>query len=166
MPCNTTIPTLTGLGSLCCSALQGICSLNSIRSTTSDSKYLPAYTVRALLLAAMSREGVERLGGQDRISIQDFATAFPDERQWFARLAPSPTDTVKDFLSSMDYTGRPELWSMFACLLLTRSMWWNPDWFDYHVARLRRAMRSQSEHSILRVPGLCVQDVMQQTHSG
>lgn len=143
--------------------LQVMSSLHSIRSNTSVSKYLPAYTARALLLAAMSREGVEKLGGQGGISVREFATAFPDERQWFMRLAAHPHTTVKDFLSSMEYNGRPEMWSMFACLLLTRRMWRNPDWFAYHARELRRRMRSQSEHSILRVPGLCVQDVLQQS---
>ena len=94
------------------------------------------------------------------MAVRDFAAAFPDEKRWFTRLTSEPTETLKDFLGSLGYTGRPELWSMFSCLLLTRSMWLNPDWYTHHATSLRNAMKSQSEHEIMRVPALCVQDVL------
>ena len=72
------------------------------RSGVGKTSYLTAYTARALLLAAMHREGVEKLGGLDKITVREFQVA---------------------------YTGRPEMWSMFSCLLLTKSMWINPDWY-------------------------------------
>ena len=127
--------------------------------TRIGAKYLPAYTARALLLLAMHRAGVGRLGGLDT-SVAEFATAFPDERQWFMRLSSSPTQSVREFLSSLDYTGRPELFSMFSCLLLTKSSLLSPTWFEYHARVLRQAMHSQKEHGLMRVPSLCVQDVL------
>ena len=110
--------------------------------------YLPAYTARALLLAAMHREGVGKLGGLDKITVREFQGAFPDQSQWFAELATSPTVSVKEFLGDFGYVGRPEMWSMFNCLLLTKSMWINPDWYTYHAASLKKAMHSQRKRDI------------------
>ena len=125
-------------------------------------KYLPAYTARALMLAAMHRAGVGRLGGTSQIYVREFAAAFPDEREWFTRLCSSSMDTttVKEFFSDLRYTGRPEFWSMFGCLLLTPSMWFTSEWLLSRCRLLRRAMRSQLRHGLMRVPALCAQDVM------
>ena len=126
-------------------------------------KYLPAYTARAILLASMHRAVVGRLGGTGQISVEEFAAAFPDERQWFTRLCSSSdttTTTVKKFFSDLGYTGRPEFWSMFSCLLLTRSMWLSDAWLLHHCASLRKAMCSQHHHRIMRLPALCVRDVL------
>ena len=125
-------------------------------------KYLPAYTARAMLLASMHRAGVGRLGGTGQISVGEFAAAFPDERQWFKRLCSSSCDTttVKKLFSDLDYKGRPELWSMFSCLLLTKCMWLSEAWVLHHCTSLRKAMRSQHLHRIMRLPALCVQDVL------
>ena len=126
-------------------------------------KYLPAYTARAILLVAMHREGVGRLGGTGQISVEEFASAFPDERRWFVRLCSSSdrtATTVEKFFSDMKYNGRPEFWSMFSCLLLTKSMWLSDAWLSHHCASLRKAMRSQKHHSIMRLPALCVRDVL------
>ena len=111
----------------------------------------------------MHREGVEKLGGLDETTVLEFKVAFPDERQWFTDLATSLTMSVKEFLDDVGYTGRPEMWSMFSCLLLTRSMWINPDWYTYHAASLKKAMDSQCKHDIMRVPALCVRDVRAKT---
>ena len=124
-------------------------------------KYLPGYTARAILVASMHRAGVGRLGGTGQISVGEFATAFPDERKWFTRLcSSSDTTTVKKFFSDLGYNGRPEFCSMFSCLLLTRSMWLSDAWLSRHCVSLRKAMRSQQHHGILRLPALCVQDVL------
>ena len=124
-------------------------------------KYLPSYTARAILLASMHRAGVGRLGGTGQISVGEFAAAFPDERQWFTRLcSSSDTTTVKKFFSDLGYKGRPEFCSMFSCLLLTRSMWLSDAWLSHHCASLRKAMRSQRHHRIMRLPALCVRDVL------
>ena len=124
-------------------------------------KYLPAYTARAILLVSMHRAGVGRLGGTGQIYVSEFAAAFPDARQWFSRLCSSyDTTTVKKFFSDLGYKGRPEFWSMFSCLLLTRSMWLSDAWLSHHCASLRKAMRSQHHHMIMRLPALCVRDVL------
>ena len=126
-------------------------------------KYLPAYTARAILLVSMHRAGVGRLGGTGQISVEEFASAFPDERRWFVRLCSSSdrtATTVEKFFSDLGYKGRPEFWSMFSCLLLTRSMWLSDAWLSHHCASLRKAMRSQHHHRIMRLPALCVQDVL------
>ena len=132
------------------------------RPGAKKAKYLPTYTARAILLASMHRAGVGRLGGTEQISVKEFAPAFPDEHQWFARLCSSnsATTTVKKFFSELGYTGRPELFSMFSCLLLTRSMWLSDAWLSHHCASLRKAMRSQRHHRIMRLPAHCVQDVL------
>ena len=131
------------------------------RPGAKQAKYLPAYTARALLLAAMHRAGVGRLGGTSQICVRDFATSFPDEREWFSRLCGSmDTTTVKEFFSDLQYTGRPEFWSMFSCLLLTSSMWLTDEWLSSQCSSLRTAMRSQLRHGLMRVPALCVQDVL------
>ena len=122
---------------------------------------MPAYTARAILLAAMHRAGVGKLGGTSQIYVRDFAAAFPDEREWFSRLCSAwDTTTVKEFFSDLQYTGRPEFWSMFSCLLLTRSMWLSDAWLLHHCASLRKAMCSQHHHRIMRLPALCVRDVL------
>ena len=124
-------------------------------------KYLPGYTIRAILLASMHRAGVGRLGGTGQISVGEFAAAFPDERKWLTRLCgSSDTTNLKKFFSDLGYKGRPEFWSMFSCLLLTRSMWLSDAWLSHHCASLRKAMRSQKHHRIMRLPALCVRDVL------
>ena len=133
-------------------------------SGVGKTSYLTAYTARALLLAAMHREGVEKLGGLDKITVREFQVAFPDQRQWFTELATRPIVSVKEFLGDVGYTGRPEMWSMYSCLLLTRSMWINPDWYTFHAASLKQAMDSQRKHDIMRVPALCVRDVRAKKH--
>ena len=133
----------------------------SARPGAKKAKYLPAYTARAILLASMHRAGVGRLGGTGQISVGEFAEAVPDGRQWFTRLcSSSDTTTVKKFFSDLGYKGRPEFWSMFSCLLLTRSMWLSDAWLSHHCASLRKAMRSQHHHRIMRLPALCVRDVL------
>ena len=122
--------------------------------------YLCAYTARALLLVAMRRAGLKRLTGADRISVENFARAFPDEKSWFTLLSGSHTDTLHKFFEDLNYSGRPEFWSMFACLLLTRAMWRNPDWYVNHKHELKAALRSQLHHGLQRVPALCVSDVL------
>ena len=122
---------------------------------------MPAYTARAFLLAAMHRAGVGKLGGTSQIYVRDFAAAFPDEREWFSQLCSAwDTTTVKEFFSDLQYTGRPEFWSMFSCLLLTSSMWLTSEWLSERCRSLRRAMRSQLRHGLMRVPALSAQDVL------
>ena len=101
------------------------------------------------------------MGGLHSIAVEEFAAGFPDERQWFVRLRSGlQVSSLKEFFDSLGYEGRPELWSMFSCLLLTRSMWRNPEWYTYHARSLRKAMHSQKKHKLMRVPSLCVQDVL------
>ena len=76
------------------------------------------WTVRGLLLMAMHREGVARLTGAGHVSAEAFATVCPDSKQWFQRLMGTALDVpLSQFFRDVGYDGRPELFSMYACVL-------------------------------------------------
>jgi hypothetical protein len=123
-----------------------------------DNKYLVLWTVRSFMLAGMHRAGVSRLRGEHDIRLSEFAVTFPDANGWCTRLrSRGQYSTLGAFFASLGYDGRPELFSMFACLLLTTDMQVNPGWLQSSATQLRRAMRElQSVHGIDQLPAICV----------
>ncbi len=123
-----------------------------------DNGYLLNWTIRAFLLVGMHRAGVTRLRGEAEIALPYFARPFPDSKQWFTRLRTRGQHrTLGEFFSSLGYDGRPELFSMFACLLLNREVVVNTEWLQSVACKLRRTMHElQSSHHIDRVPAVCV----------
>jgi hypothetical protein len=132
--------------------------------------YLLTWTVRAVLLVGMHRAGVTRLRGEGDITLQEFTRAFPDSKHWFYRLRTrGQHSTLRAFFASLGYNGRPELFSMFACLLLNREVVVNTEWLQAASCKLRRTMRAlQSSHQIDQVPAVCVKtcamDIIKSTH--
>ena len=120
--------------------------------------YLCQWTIRARLLAAMHVGGVRQLGGLAGVSPSDFACSFPDSNNWFDTLRrPGMCDSLQSFFSYVEYDGRPELFSMFACLLLTSSMRHNPSWFKAHSRALRRSMHiAVACDGVMKLPAVCV----------
>ena len=123
--------------------------------------YMRNFIIRGLLLAAMSRSGVQRLRGAGRMKVCDFMTAFPDQSHWLRRLSLTRDGSLAALFASLNYDGRPELFSMFACLLLCKAMRVSPAWLKANTRKLRMAMCSlRSQGLLYRLPTLCVQDVV------
>ena len=123
-----------------------------------DASYMRNFVIRGLLLAAMAAAGVPKLTGAAKIDVQSFAASFPDQRCWICRLSGGRPGTLAEFAEGLGYDGRPELLTMFLCLLLTRSMQVNPAWLLARRARLSKAMLAQRDsRGLFKLPALCVQ---------
>lgn len=130
-------------------------------SLFADRSYMRNFVIRALLLAAMEAASVKKLSGSDGISAAAFAAAFPDQRSWISRMCTRPGITLADFLASIDYHGRPELLTMFLCLLLNPRMRLKPAWFTANHQKLCSTMVEQHRClGVFRLPELCVQDAL------
>ena len=124
--------------------------------------YTTQFLARALLLGAMSRAGVRALGRTGDVTVASFAQAFPDSKAWFRKLAiKGNTSTLRAFFTSLKYDGRPEFFSMFACLLGNATLWVKPSWLRKHSKLLQAAMKAYaSQNGFMGVPALCVKDVL------
>ena len=126
--------------------------------------YMRNFVIRGLLLAGMARAGIQKLRGIDDLSVLEFKAAFPDQGGWFTKLGEygnneSRTVNLGDFLRSLDYDGRPEFFSMFACVLLCKCMRVSPAWLALHAHELTDAMLMQlGRRGFCRLPALCVRD--------
>ena len=124
--------------------------------------YLLNWMVRGILLAAMHRNGVTRLSGSRGVTVTEFAVAFPDACSWFQILPTSDSSScLQMFLQSLEYDGRPELFSFWACLLLTAACRQGPTWYAQHagaIARMRKAYHHK--HGVHIVPARCVQRIV------
>ena len=124
--------------------------------------YKTQWLARALLLCAMSRAGVKALGRTGSITVASFSQAFPDSKAWFEKLAiKGNKSSLSDFFASLKYDGRPEFFSMFACLLGNATLWVKPSWLRKHSKSLQAAMKAfASQNGFMGVPALCVKDVL------
>ena len=118
------------------------------------------FAIRGLLLSAMGAEDIEALQGASDITVRDFAQAFPDQRAWLRRLPRWPGMTLQDLFDDLGYDGRPECFSMYTCLLLTRGMRKTPQWYQKHGRRLTELMLDQGRaQGVMRLPLVCVDDL-------
>lgn len=134
-------------------------ALNASREKTVA--YMNAWLVRACLLALMARDGVPRLKGASTVMCDDFATSCPDSKEWFTRLPPRQGRlSLTALFDILDYTGPPELFSMYSCVLLTQSMWVNPLWLEDRAQELRSYSSTyEGNHCLEPVPALVVKAV-------
>ena len=125
-----------------------------------NKSYMRNFVIRGVMLAAMVAAGVPELRGAEDIDARVFASSFPDQRSWISALvAANRNPTLAEFAADLGYDGRPELLSMFLCLLLTKVMRVNPAWLLAHRTHLCNAMLSQHDRlGLCRLPALCVQD--------
>ena len=125
-----------------------------------DKSYMRNFVIRGAMLAAMARAKVPRLRGAGDIDTMVFASAFPDQRGWLHTLSREGVrDTLPEFMAGLGYDGRPEMLTMFLCLLLTKTLRVNPAWLLVHRTRLCSAMCLQhGRQGLFRLPALCVQD--------
>ena len=123
--------------------------------------YLRLWVARAWVLSAMASEGVLQLTGVRGVTVRDFGAAFPDSKGWFERLCSSWDMPLSSFFQFLGYTGRPEFFSMFACLLLTRTLQVNPAWALHVQGKLQHSMDECARvHGVPKVPALCVEGVL------
>lgn len=110
----------------------------------------------------MNRAGVRALGRTDAITVASFARAFPDSKAWFRKLAfKGQFPTLRAFFKAVKYDGRPEFFSMFACLLGNSALSVQPTWLQKHRQSLQGAMHAYaSQNGFMGVPALCVKDVL------
>ena len=96
------------------------------------------WTVRGLLLMAMHREGVARLTGANHVTAEAFAMVCPDSKQWFQQLRGTASDMpLSKFFQDVGYDGRPEMFSMYACVLGHASLQVSMGWLVKQEADLK-----------------------------
>jgi hypothetical protein len=101
------------------------------------SAYTFAWSFRTWAIARMRHAGVQALQGTHAVSIDEFASAFPDQNSWFhtwqqkhkwdhynshrraqgPKTPSCPALTLKGLFQLIHYTGPPEEASMVMCLL-------------------------------------------------
>jgi hypothetical protein len=76
----------------------------------------------------------------------------------FSKLAvKGSNDNLKVFLQRLNYSGPPEMFSMYACLLLPKAMRLRIDWYTRHQKSLRdRAAKHALNHPVHLLPELNV----------
>ena len=90
------------------------CPCPGMRNVTS---YLPLWTIRVLLLRRMFAAGATRLK-VDGSSWADFAATFPDQTHMLEKVVQArPAATCKMAMHMCSYTGPPQLFTMYLCLL-------------------------------------------------
>ena len=126
--------------------------------------YTTQWLSRALLLCAMHRDGVQALRNPDGVTPAAFARAFPDSEAWFRKLeVRGQCSILQDFFSNLEYAGRPEFFSMFACLLGNAALRVRPAWLLKHCLALRRKMLAcYSLHGLMAVPARCVRALVEE----
>ena len=112
------------------------------RRSDCDNKYLLLWFVRTFLLLSMDQSGCRRLAGTSDINVGEFGRCFPDSRGYFQAFKNSvPHGSLKMFFDELGYKGRPELFSMYTCLLGHKSLWKNPKWLQFHAKSIRAEQR-------------------------
>ena len=112
----------------------------------------------------MSAEGVSALRGCD-VLVEDFATTCPDQKKWLMRYAGGcrvdnmrQKPTLAYTLRSVGYSGRPEYFTMFACVY--NMMRCSPQWLQDHAEELRQVRQLfQKEHGFECAPAAAVAQV-------
>ena len=124
--------------------------------------YLLNWMARGILLCAMHRAGVHRLLGSREVTVEEFAVAFPDSCQWLRVLPLRSSDcTLQTLFETLEYDGRPELFSFWTCLLLTRDCRMAPSWFDENVQAISKHRRWYfRSHGLHVVPARCVSQLV------
>ena len=131
---------------------------------------MSSWTIRCLLLSAMHAKGVSALRGCD-VAAVDFATTCPDQKRWIVRFAGARdgavrgSPTLAHTLQSVGYTGRPEYFTMYACVyaMVRRSVLW----LEAHEAELQGAQRAfLEEHSFQCAPAAAVASVLARKDKG
>ena len=122
--------------------------------------YMRNWLVRGVLLAALARDGVQRLISPERVSLREIMGCNPDSKAWIARLqVKGHTGSAKAFFQSIGYDGDPALCSMHLCLLLAKAMRRSPAWFRLHRRSLRaRMFGHETAFGLMKLPALCVKE--------
>ena len=111
------------------------------------------------MLGAMFAEGVSALRGCDVLA-EDFAVTCPDQKKWLARFACIRGRlTLSHTLHSVGYDGRPEYFTMYACVynMVRRSA----QWLQRHAEELQEERRAfQQEHGFDCAPAEAVARVL------
>ena len=139
-----------------------VCWLSCPRPVKGAPPYWLNWIIRGILLLSMHRAGVARLSGCRGVSVADFSAAFPDACQWW-QILPKWNEVDSDlesFFKNLDYDGRPEFFTFWACLLLTRLSRKSPEWFRRSASKIRQhRMRYHRMYGIDIVPVRCVQQI-------
>ena len=119
---------------------------------------MKAWLIRACLLACMARDRVVGLSGASRLTRDSFARACPDSKQWFTKLSRSSgSQGLRAFFNEVGYAGKPEMFSMYACVLLNDRMHVNPSWLEENADACKLYSREyECEHGLEPVPALVV----------
>ena len=114
------------------------------------------------MLCAMHRDGIRSLTGAEDVTLAVFSRAFPDSKAWFGVLAKrGGQGSLQCFFDHLEYRGRPEFFSMFACLVGNSALHVNPEWLLQQCSPLRQAMKACAvQNGFMGVPAKCVREVL------
>ena len=111
------------------------------------------WMTRGILLLSMHRAAVPRLLGCQGVSVAEFSVAFPDACQWLKVLPKSTSTDLSTFFRDLEYDGRPEFFTFWSCLLLTKLARKSPEWFDSHADAIEKhRLRYRRNYGIDIVP--------------
>ena len=118
------------------------------------------WMARGMLLLSMHRAGVTRLSGCRGTSVADFSAAFPDACHWMKILTPRDNKDLATFFRLLEYDGRPEFFSFWTCLLLTKLARKSPECFDRNADAIQKhRVWYRRTYGIDIVPVRCIQQV-------
>ena len=86
-------------------------------SLNPDGGYLVPWTLRKMLIGRMTVAGVPRLTGAELVSVEEFASMAPDQKQWLLHFGKGCRN-ASQLMDRLDYSGPPELFSMRLCIYL------------------------------------------------
>lgn len=86
----------------------------------------------------MHAAGVKRLRASEQVLAADFARSCPDQKTWLERLGVSRrgtrNPTLAQSLAIVAYTGRPEYFTMYACVY--GAIRASKEWLERHEGQL------------------------------
>lgn len=130
--------------------------------------YRKLWVIRCALILKMRQAGIQRLKLSDE-TVRDFQGVVPDQKNLLAKAAGGSYmlhRKVRDVFEECSYSGPPELFSMWACLIADRSVSTTSlSWLTKHEDELRSCFESIVKRDQLAPhPGVLVEELKRTLH--
>ena len=121
---------------------------------TKGSGYTKLWFIRSLLIAS----GTQQLQVKDT-SVEQFCVAFPDARCWLS-IFPKKQLMTKA-MAEVGYSGRPELFTMFLCMVGSKGMNFDLAWLQSHLEDFKALQQAVGQEANLTpTPCFCCLSVL------
>ena len=129
-------------------------------------QYRRLWAIRCALILRMRRVGITRLKLHGE-TVRDFQGAFPDQKNLLAKVAGGKYELhrkIKDIFSDCSYTGPPELFTMWICLISDKAVQSvSLRWMTEHQDALRACFQNiLSRDKVTPHPGVLVEEFKKQ----